>query len=110
MNSEFVEGWAIAQTLGEGTFGEYVSLVLKFIIIIDFNLTCKLRRHTYTHIYTILCLINAQYINNYITQYKYVYINNKLFFIKHNYLKKKSYRCQKLVHYPFGQDSILLLF
>lgn len=24
MNSEFVEGWEIAQTLGEGTFGEYV--------------------------------------------------------------------------------------
>lgn len=56
MNSEFVEGWAIAQTLGEGTFGEYVSLVLKFIIIIDFNLTCKLRRHTYIPIYILSCV------------------------------------------------------
>jgi len=26
MNSEFVEGWTIAQTLGEGTFGEYVKI------------------------------------------------------------------------------------
>jgi len=32
MNPEFVEGWTIAQTLGEGTFGEYVNLnyIFKF--------------------------------------------------------------------------------
>lgn len=32
MNSEFVEGWTIAQTLGEGTFGEYV--LIQFICFI----------------------------------------------------------------------------
>lgn len=31
MNSEFVEGWTIAQTLGEGTFGEYVLIIHYFI-------------------------------------------------------------------------------
>jgi len=28
MGTEFVEGWRIAQTLGEGTFGEYVQIIL----------------------------------------------------------------------------------
>jgi len=31
MNPEFVEGWTIAQTLGEGTFGEYVNVNLNYI-------------------------------------------------------------------------------
>lgn len=41
MNSEFVEGWAIAQTLGEGTFGEYV-LSINYVI---FLLMYTLRAH-----------------------------------------------------------------
>lgn len=33
MNSEFVEGWEIAQTLGEGTFGEYVLFIILIYVL-----------------------------------------------------------------------------
>lgn len=37
MNSEFVEGWTIAQTLGDGTFGEYVLILLFHIYRFKFK-------------------------------------------------------------------------
>jgi len=37
MGTEFVEGWRIAQTLGEGTFGEYVQIILYYIKMLYYN-------------------------------------------------------------------------
>lgn len=43
MGTEFVEGWVISHTLGEGAYGEYVWFLLTFIehiCIYIFNVYC----------------------------------------------------------------------
>lgn len=42
MNTPFVEGWNIVQTLGEGTFGEYVKIIYFLYTILTNSINIEL--------------------------------------------------------------------